>query len=198
MVCRSGGCGLLVRLALATGVIAATLSPFRRRARRLDWELQATDEEPEGPCGSGRHVHSELTLKPGRRTVAHLDLEARNHGEDVLRRRIEGRLADRLNAAVQTYRRNAQAAAEVKEALLPVSRELAGQIETWLVREADDRRDVFVRAHLRDGKAVWTYTPWRCVRGRWRRGRAWTVDVADERDEPAALVTHPYPVAVAA
>jgi hypothetical protein len=188
MYCWFGSCGL----------VAWILRPWRVRARRLEWELGATEEPPQGPCSSGRHVQKELRLKPARRTIAHLQLEAREQSGGSLQRRIEGELVDGLNAAVRTYRRNRQASAELRPALLRFSRELAAQIEAWLTREAEARRDVYVRAHLAGGKAEWTFTPWRCVRGRWRKGRAWRVEVDDERDLPAALLTHPYPVAVSA
>jgi hypothetical protein len=198
MVCRSGSCGLLARLLVGSVLVGAIVRPFRLRGRRLEWELQATEEPPQGPCSGDRHFQKELTLKPARRTIAHLDLEAREQSGQPLRRRIEGEPVEGLNAAVRTYRRNRHAPGDLRGALLPVSRELAAQIETWLAREAEARRDVFVRAHLRDGKADWTFTPWRCVRGRWRKGRPWRVEVADERDQPAAVLSHPYPVAVSA
>jgi hypothetical protein len=188
MFSRAGSCGL----------VAWILRPSSFRARRLELELRATEEPPQGACGSGRHVQKELRLKPARRTIAHLELEARDQSGGSLRRRIEGEQVDGLNAAVQTHRRNRQASAELRVALLPVSRDLAAQIESWLTREAEARRDVYIRAHLAGGKAEWTFTPWRCVRGRWRKGRPWKVEVEDERDLPAAVLTHPYPVAVSA
>jgi hypothetical protein len=198
MWCRSGSCGLLAGLLVGSVLLGAIMSPFRRRTRRLEWELQATGEAPQGPCHAGRHVQKELSLKPARRTIAHFELEARDQGGETLLLRIDGDPVDGLNAAVRTYRRNRAAAAELRGALLPVSRELAGRIETWLAREAEARRDVHIRAHLVGGTAEWTFTPWRCVRGRWRKGRAWGVEVDDERDLPAAVLSHPYPVAVSA
>jgi hypothetical protein len=188
MFSRSGSCG----------PVAQILRPFGFRARRLEWEGRATEELPQGPCSSGRHVQKELRLKPARRTIAHLELEARDQAGEALLRRIEGESVDALNAAVRTYRRSRGGSAELRGALLPVARELAGGIETWLAREAEARRDVHIRARLVGGKAEWTFTPWRCVRGRWRKGRAWRVEVDDERDVPAAVLSHPYPVAVSA
>jgi hypothetical protein len=188
MFTRAGSCGL----------VALILRPPGFRVRRHELDLGATEEPPHGPCRSGRHVQKELRLKPARRTIAHIELEARDQSGASLRRRIEGEQVDGLNAAVRTYRRSKQAPAEVRGALLPVSGELAAQIETWLGREAEARRDVYIRAHLAGGKAEWTFTPWRCVRGRWRKGRPWKVEVEDERDQAAALLCHPYPVAVSA
>jgi hypothetical protein len=198
MYCRSGSCGLLTRLLVGTAVVSAIASPFRPRARRLAWQLEATEGEPHGPCRGGRHVQKQLTLKPARRTIAHLDLEARDQADGTLVRRIEGEPVDGINAAVRLYRRNRHASAELRGTLLPASRQLANQIETWLAREAEARRDVFVRARLRGGKGEWAFTPWRCVRGRWRKGRTWKVEVEDERDESMAVLSHPYPVAVSA
>jgi hypothetical protein len=195
---RSGSCGLLTRLLVGTALVGAIVPSFRFRARRLEWQREAREDAPHGPCRDSRHIQKELVLKPARRTIAYLDLEAREQSEPALHRRIEGEPVDGLNAAVRVYRRHRGASAELRLALLPVSRELATQIETWLDREVEARRDVFVRARLSDGKAEWTFTPWRCVRGRWRKGRAWRVQVEDERDQPAAVVTHPYPVAVSA
>ena len=198
MVCRSGSCGLLARLLVGMVLVGSIPSPFRLRARRLEWQREAREEPPQGPCGDGRHIQKELVLKPARRTIAHLELEAREQSGATLRRRIDGELMDGLNAAVRIYRRDRQPSAELRLALLPVSRELATQIETWLAREAEARRDVFVRARLTGGTAEWTYTPWRCIRGRWRKGRTWRVEVEDERDEAVGILSHPYPVAVSA
>jgi hypothetical protein len=188
MSCTSGSCRL----------VAEILRPSRFRMRRRELERRATAGPPQDPCGSGRHVQKELRLKPARRTVARLDLEARELSGDSLSRRVEGHPVDGLNAAVRAYRRNRQASAELRFALLPSCRALADDIEKWLAREVEARRDVFVRAHLVGGRAVWTFTPWRCVRGRWRRRRAWKVEVDDERALSAAVLTHPYPVAVSA
>jgi hypothetical protein len=198
---ENGGWILPAAIAAAAllGSVALSLTArVRFRGRRLEWELEATEEEPHGPCRAGRHIQKELTLKPARRTIVHLDLEARDQGDGTLARRVEGEPVDGLNAAVRTYRRNRNGSAELRLALLPVSRQLANQIETWLAREAEARRDVSMRAYLQGGKAEWTFTPWKCVRGRWRKGRQWKVEVEDERDEPVAVLSHPYPVAVSA
>jgi hypothetical protein len=180
------------------GAVAWILRPRRLRARRLELELQATEEAPHGPCSGGRHVQKELTLKPARRTVARFELEAHDQAGGVLRLGVDGEPVDALNAAVRAYRRNRHDAGELRQALLPVARGLADRIETWLSREAEARRDVSVRARLAGGKAEWTFTPWRCVRGHWRKRRQWRVETADERDAPVALLSHPYPVAVSA
>jgi hypothetical protein len=198
MVCRSGSCGLLARLLVGTAVACSIALPFRSRARRLEWQREAREDAPQSSCADGRHIQKELVLKPSRRTVVYLELEARETSEAGLQRRLEGTPVDALNAAVGLHRREPRATAELRLALLPVARELAGQVETWLAREVEARRDVYVRAHLAGGKAQWTYTPWRCVRGSWRKGRCWRVTVGDERDAPVAVLSHPYPVAVSA
>ncbi len=175
------------------------IARFRSSGRRLDWQLQAREGKPHGPCQAPGYCQKELTLKPARRTIAHLDIEARNEvGDGCLHRRVEGAPVDELNAVVATYRRERRSSAELRAALAPVAAALADEIETWLAEEPEPRRDVVVTARLRGGKAEWTYTPWRCVRGEWRNGRSWAIEVDDERDQPVAVAGHPYPVEVAA
>jgi hypothetical protein len=171
----------------------------RARGRRLDWQLQAREGKPHGPCQTPRYCEKELTLKPARRTIAHLDIEVHDEvGGGRLHRRIEGAFVDELNAAAAEYRRKRQSSPELRAALAPVAAALADEIEAWLGEEPEARRDVAVTARLRGGKAQWAYTPWRCVRGEWRKGRSWTVQVDDERDQPVAVAGHPYPIDVAA
>jgi hypothetical protein len=196
MVCRSGSCGLLARLLVGVAAACAIMPSFRSRSRRLEWQREASEEAPDGPCVDGRRIQKELVLKPARRRIGYLELEARDPSTAALHRRVEGDPVDALNAAVRLYRHDRRG--DLRPALRPVARALATQVETWLAREVEARRDVFVRARLMGGKAEWTFTPWRCVRGHWRRGRAWRLEVDDERDVPAAVVSHPYPVAVAA
>jgi len=198
MFCRSGSCGLLARLLLGSVLSCAVMSPFGRRSRRAGWELGAVDEAPCGPCRAGRQVQREVMLRPARRTITRLELEARDQADEVLLLTIDGPPVDALNAAVRTYRRSPDSRDELRAALLPASRELAQRVEAWLAGEPDARRDVSITAHLAGGRAERRFTPWRCVRGRWRKGRAWKVEVEDERDQPAAVLAHPYPVAVSA
>ncbi len=174
------------------------IARFRSSGRRLDWQLQAREGKPHGPCQAPGYCQKELTLKPARRTIAHLDIEAHNEiGGGRLHRRVEGASVDELNDVVATYRRERRSSAELRAALAPVATTLADEVESWLREEPEARRDVVVTARLRGGKAQWTYTPWRCVRGEWRKGRNWTVEVDDERDQPVAVAGHPYPVEVA-
>jgi hypothetical protein len=189
--------GIGAALVVAAGAITLA-ARLRLRARRLEWQLEASEEEPHGPCEGGRRIQKELTLKPARRTIAHLDVEGRDSRDRTLRRRVEGAPVDGLNDAVRSYRRDRRISPELRVALLPVATALFAEIEGWLGAQPVDRQDVLVRAHLEGGKAEWKFTPWRCVRGRWQSGRSWTVEVEDERDAAAAIVAHPYPSHVAA
>jgi hypothetical protein len=171
---------------------------FRLRAKRLEWQLEASEEEPHGPCRAGRHIQKELTLKPARRTIGHLDLRGHDRAGGAIGRRVEGHPVDGLNDSVREFRRERRISPELRVALLPVATALVSEIEEWLGPQAVDRQDVLLRAHLEGGKAEWKFTPWRCVRGEWKAGRSWTVEVADERDVAAARVSHPYPPHVAA
>lgn len=175
------------------------IARFRSSGRRLDWQLQAREGKPHGQCQAPRYCQKELTLKPARRTIAHLDIEVHDDvGGGRLHRRVAGASVDELNAAVARYRRERPSSPELRAALAPVAAALADEIETWLGEEQEARRDVVITARLRGGKGQWAYTPWRCVRGEWRKGRSWSVEVDDERDQPVAVAGHPYPVDVAA
>jgi hypothetical protein len=197
------GSGWMVPAGIAAAFLVAagalTLAArFRLRGRRLEWQLEASEGEPHGPCRAGRHIQKELTLKPARRSIAHLELDARDARGDAIVRRVEGAPAGGLNDAVRTYRRDSRISPELRVALLPVATALVAELEGWLGPQDVDRQDVVVRAHLEGGKAEWKFTPWRCVRGEWKSGRSWTVEVEDERDVAAAAVSHPYPAPVAA
>ena len=196
-----GGWKLPVAIAAALVVAAAALmlaARLRLRARRLEWQLEASEEEPHGPCRAGRQIQKELTLKPARRSIAHLEVDARDNGGNRIAHRVEGPPVDGLNDGVRAFRRHHRISPELRVALLPVATALVTEIEEWLGPRAVDRQDVVVRAHLEGGKAEWKFTPWRCVRGEWKSGRSWTVEVPDERDVAAAHVSHPYPRHVAA
>jgi hypothetical protein len=190
---------LVIVAALVVAAGALTLAArFRLRAKRLEWQLEAGEEEPHGPCRAGRHIQKELTLKPARRSIGHLDLRAQDRAGGAIGRRVEGPPVDGLNDSVREFRRERRISPELRVALLPVATALVAEIEEWLGPQAVDRQDVLLRAHLEGGKAEWKFTPWRCVRGEWKAGRSWTVEVADERDVAAARVSHPYPPHVAA
>jgi hypothetical protein len=198
-----GGGGWRLPAAIVAALVAAAAAlalaaRFRLRARRLEWQLEASEEEPHGPCRAGRHIQRELTLKPSRRSIAHLDLDAQDRAGRAIGRRVEGAPVDGLNDSVRAYRGDRRISPELRVALLPVATALVTEIEEWLGPQAVDRQDVLVRAHLEGGKAEWKFTPWRCVRGEWKAGRSWTVEVEDERDVAAARVSHPYPPHVAA
>ncbi len=196
-----GGWELPAAIGAAALVAAAALAlaaRFRLRARRLEWQLEASEEEPRGPCRAGRRIQKELTLKPARRSIAHLDLAGRDDRGGPIGHRVEGEPVERLNDGVREYRRAHRISPELRVALLPVAVALVDELKEWLRAQAVARQDVLVRAHLEGGKAEWKFTPWRCVRGEWRAGRSWTVEVPDERDVAVAHVSYPYPPNVAA
>lgn len=199
----NGQSGWRLPLAIAAALVVAAgalvlAARFRLRARRLEWQLEASEEEPHGPCRAGWHIQKELTLKAARRSIAHLDIDARDNAGRAIGRRVEGAPVDALNDSVRAYRREHRVSPELRIALLPVASTLVAELEEWLGPQAVERQDVLIRAHLEGGKAEWEFTPWRCVRGEWKAGRSWTVEVEDERDVAAARVSHPYPPRVAA
>jgi uncharacterized OsmC-like protein len=174
----AGGAG---GAALALGAVVVRA---RRTRRGFGVEIEASTEEPKGPCrGRARRRHVKATLLPAQRTIAHLALTPRG-GETAT---IAGELVDALNDAVRRYRRRREAD-EVRLVALPIAAGLRREIDERLEREGAE--DVAVAAHLEGGKLEVVQRLYGCVQGEWKPvGPEVKVEVADERDEPVATTT---------
>ena len=165
---------------------------MQRRRFRARMQLHASDEEPTGRCeGRGWRCHKELSLKPGRRQIAHVNAaacqSAHELGDDIVWT---------LNDAVNTYRHSHDRTEEMRLVLLPIAREILQDIDEWLEGERGGTGDcdavqIELAAHLEGGKAECVLTPYRCTKGNWRKRQPWKIEVADEHDEPIATVLRP-------
>jgi hypothetical protein len=175
-------------LAGAAGGAALVLGAVALRARRTrrgyGVEIEASTQEPKGPCRQkARRRYVKATLLPARRTIATLTLEP-DEGETAT---VAGDLVDALNDAVHRYR-NRREADEARLVALPIAAALRREIDERLGREAAG--DVAVGAHLEGGKLEVVQRLYGCVEGAWKPvGPEVKVEVADERDEPVATTS---------
>lgn len=191
----AGGTNTSTWIAAGAGLIALLLASLiirwsLRRHRRLVWQSSATSEKPPPHCSRpGRWCTVKVTLKPGRREISYLVFVA--EGETIWNWRSEGRPAKRLNEAVRTSRRGASTQ-EIRLAVLPAAQELVAEIGRL---GGEHNGCVSISAHLEGGKAESEFSLYHCVgrppKARWERKTKWTIEVADERDEPVGELTFP-------
>jgi hypothetical protein len=178
-----------------TGFLVVTITGsliYSRHRFRVRLQLKAEDEEPHGPChGDGWRCKKELTLKPARRRITYLAASATDPDGTAVARNFECEAVDRLNDAVARYRHAPADVEELRRALLPIASSLRTSFDLWLSELPPASRRIVLKAHLEGGKMETAFTPYRCEHGEWKPHRRWSHEFADERDEDAAVTSHP-------
>ena len=167
-----------------------------RRRLRLQWQREATEEEPRERC-SGRESHTrklECKAKPALRKVEKLSLSVpEDEAEEGSREHeVEGRIVDALNRALRWRRLRMRRRS--RQTVEPLGEQLAAEIERWLA-DRGGPLDVSVEAHLKGGKLECEYRRSKCVRDGservWKEISRWKGEVEDEATEPVAVVRVP-------
>jgi hypothetical protein len=182
---------LMIAVAGVALVIGIGIKPSIRIVRHERRRSEARDEEPPDEC---RHCTRytrkvELELKPARRKIAHLELQARDADGHERTRELKGKIVDELNRAVRRHRRK-RPNEDLRRALDPVAAGIVAEVEEWLADETVDA-DVSIEAHIVGGKVECTFTVYHCIHGEWEEEDSWSEELEDERDERVAGLPFP-------
>jgi hypothetical protein len=197
---KGGSTWLLAVLAAlsAAGILFESVRRIGRARRRATWQLDARPEPPRRPCSERTRYcqKTRVTLKPGRRRIAYLVVEARDTDHAQLETRIAGRLVSELNRALRDHKRN-QDRDGLRTTLVPVAGLLVRDIELWL-RDDAVHHDVAVEAHLIAAEAEYEFALY-CCKGRdgrpeWEKEDEWTASVEDESEENAVRLDRADPL----
>jgi hypothetical protein len=188
---------IVVLAALVAGMLLESLRRMARVRRRARWQLDAQPEPPERPCSKRNHYcqKTQVKLKPGKRRITYLVLEARDDDHAQLVTRIAGRLVGQINGALRDHKRN-QDHDRLRATLVPVAGLLVREIELWLGGDAV-HHDVAVDAHLIAAEMEYEFALY-CCKGRdghpeWEKEDQWTASVEDESDKNAVRIDRTEP-----
>lgn len=196
---KNGGSNWLVVVlaALVAGMLLESLRRTARTRRRATWQLDAQPEPPERPCSKRNHYcqKTQVKLKPGKRRIAYLALEARDDDHAQLETRIAGRLVGQVNGALRDHKRN-QDRDHLRATLVPLAGLLVREIELWLGDDAV-HHDVTVDAHLIAPEMECEFALY-CCKSRdghpeWEKEDQWTASVKDESDKNAVRIDRTEP-----
>jgi hypothetical protein len=189
---------LVVLAALIVAMLLERVRRVVRARRRATWQLEARPEPPERPCSKRNHYcqKTQVKLKPGRRRIAYLVLEARDDDHAQLETHIAGQLVRQLNGALRDHKRN-QDRDRLRATLVPVAGLLAREID---LRFGDDavHHDVAVDAHLIAAEMSYEFALY-CCKSRdggpvWEKEDEWTASVEDESEESAVRLDRADPL----
>jgi len=172
--------GILVVVA-----VGATLALRARagRALRVQWQLEAQEEEPSGSCKKGGYTwRRDCTIEPVPRTIDRLRLSSHTEQGSTLGHTVDGEVVDALNSALASTRLGRE-----PEPLAPTAARLVAEIDRWIAT-AEASGPVKVEAHLKGGKLECEFTRYECENGHWVKRRTWKAEVEDEADEPVSTV----------
>lgn len=186
--------------ALLAGAVStrAVAQRILRKRRRLAWQLKARGDPPRRPCSQRDHYcqKTSISLKPGIRDIAYLELHAHNGDAKELETRVSGRLVESLNSALVGYRRERKLE-PLRTSLLPTAGLLVGEIESWLPEDAVER-EITTEAHLTAAEVEYEFTLYRCSKGgdgpAWEKEDEWQASLEQEEDQDVARLQRPRPL----
>lgn len=207
---RNGGSGpdltWLITLAIVgTITIGGVTLSVRYNSKiklRQKWQEQAKAGQPDPACQPCTYHCEKIKLEElelARRSIAYIGLTSFDpvSGAKCQQLQVKGEVAEGLNRALNSYRRNRETA-QLQPLLAPVTAALLAQIGDWL-RHEPAPRDVFIDGHLIGSKAKCKFVLRHCLRkgteGTWEQEDEWTATVTDECDEAITTLSQISPAA---